>query len=93
MHTKDILAVELHKAGLVDMAMKAKQGYYHDYLSPLDFPDLQLSADLMEAGTRAALALCDRHINGEFEVSTEESDEWAASEDGKSAFIALLGGK
>lgn len=89
MHTKDILAVELHKAGLVDMAVKAKQGYYHDYLSPLDFPDLQLSSDLMEANTPAALALCDRHINGEFDASMQESDDWAESAGGIKDIFAL----
>lgn len=93
MHTKDILATELHKAGLVDMAIKAKQGYYHNYLSPLDFPSLQLSGDLMDAGTPAALALCDRQINGEFEASKEEADAWAESPEGKEISAALLGGK
>ena len=93
MHTKDILAIELHKAGLVDMAVKAKQGYYHDFLSPLSFPDMQLLVDLMEAGTQKAFALRARHLNGEFDASAEESDEWAESEDGKSTFAELLGGK
>ena len=93
MHTKDILATELHKAGLVDMAMKAKQGYYHDYLSPLDFPCLQLSEDLMSAGTAAALALCDRHINGEFKPSSKEANDWAESLEGKEIFAELIGKK
>jgi len=93
MHTKDILAVELHKAGLVDMAVKAGQGYYHDYLSPLDFPSLQLSTDLMEAGTPAALSLCDRQIKGEFEASKEEVDDWSVSPEAKEIFAELIGDK
>ena len=35
MHTKDILARELTKAGLSEMAAKAAIGDYHDFLSPL----------------------------------------------------------
>lgn len=76
MHTKDILAAELNKIGLGDMAIKAGQGYYHDFLSPLATPCLQLAADLAEVGTPAAMALRDRHLNGEFDASKEEGDEW-----------------
>jgi len=76
MHTKDVLAAELHKAGLHDMAMRAGQGYYHDFMSPLATPCLQLAADLAEVGTPAALALRERHLNGEFDASREEGDEW-----------------
>jgi len=76
MHTKDVLAAELHKAGLHDMAMRAGQGYYHDFMSPLATPCLHLAADLAEVGTPAALALRERHLNGEFDASREEGDEW-----------------
>jgi hypothetical protein len=76
MHTKDVLAAELHKAGLHDMAMRAGQGYYHDFMSPLATPCLQLAADLAKVGTPQAMALRDRHLNGEFDASKEEGDEW-----------------
>lgn len=76
MHTKDVLAAELHKAGLHDMAIRAGQGYYHDFMSPLATPCMQLAADLAEVGTPAALALRERHINGEFDASSEEGEEW-----------------
>ena len=89
MHTKDFLAQELRAANLHDMADKAASGYYHDYLSPLTFPDLQLAEDLAKAATPEALALRGRHLNGEFDASKEESDEWAASEDGQDAFAML----
>ena len=91
MHTKDILAGELRKAGLNQMADKAATGYYHDFLSPLDTPCLQLAADLASAGTPAALALRKRHLNGDFDASKEESDDWANSPDGKETFSKLLG--
>lgn len=89
MHTKDILANELRKAGLNEMADKAATGYYHDFLSPLEAPCIQLAADLWKAGTPEALALRKRHINGEFDASKEESDAWAASADGRDAINSL----
>lgn len=96
MHTKDFLAGELEKAGLTEMAEKARQGLYHDYLSPLPFPEMQLDADLVaaiKAGNDAAAALRARHHEGEFDASMEESDEWAASPDGREALGQLLGKK
>lgn len=89
LHTKDYLAGELRKAGLGDMAIKAAQGLYHDFLSPLATPEMQLLADLRAAGTPAALALAERHMRGEFDASKEESDAWAASDDGRAAFEGL----
>lgn len=89
MHTKDILARELRKADLPEMAVKAEAGWYHDFLSPLATPCLQLAADLQEAGTPAALALRARHLEGEFDATIEESDEWAESAEGQAAFASL----
>lgn len=83
MHTKDKLAAELRKAGLFDMSVRAAAGHYDDFLSPLATPCLQLAADLAAAGTPAALALRDRHLEGEFDATKEESDAWAASDDGQ----------
>jgi hypothetical protein len=82
-HTKDYLAQELRKAGLQEMAEKAAVGYYHDFLSPLVLPDMQLDADLIEAGTPEAKVMRMRHYNGEFDASIEESEEWAASPEGQ----------
>lgn len=90
MHSKDFLAQELTKAGLPEMAAKAAEGYYHDYLSPLDMPEMQLLEDLARVGTPAAFELRKRHINGEFDANREESDEWAASPDGQEVFKHLL---
>lgn len=90
MHTKDFLAQELRAAGLDDMAEKAATGWYHDFLSPLDLPCQQLEADLRAVGTPAAEALRKRHINGEFDASSEESEEWAKSEEGQETFGRLI---
>ncbi len=89
MHTKDILASELARAGLFNMSTLAAQGYYHDFLSPIAAPCIQLAADLAHVGTPAALAIRARHLNGEFDASKEESDEWAASAEGQAAYAEL----
>lgn len=91
MHTKDILAAALEEASLPEMAAKAREGYYHDFLSPLDTPCIQLAEDLAKVGTQAALALRARHLlDGEFDATQEETDAWAASPDGQEAFNQLL---
>lgn len=90
-HTKDILADELLNAGLINMALMARRGYYHDYLSPLAAPCLQLEQDLRKAGTPQALKLRERHLNGEFDATREESDHWYHSVDGQAAIAELTG--
>lgn len=95
MHTKDFLAQELEKAGLPELAEKARRAEYHDYLSPHDFPSLVLDSDLLKAarrGNKAAAELRARHHNGEFDASKEESDEWAASPEGREAYAMLARG-
>lgn len=91
-HTKDILADELDTAGLSEMAAKARDGWYHDYLSPLPDPAMALDRDLLKAGTPAAMALRARHHNGDFDASSEESNDWASSPEGQAAFERLARG-
>ena len=93
MHSKDFLAQELRKAGLNDMAKRAEAGLYHDYLSPLDTPSIQLAKDLERAiagGNIAANDLRRRHFDGEFDATAEESEAWAASSEGQAAFEKLM---
>ena len=90
MHTKDRLAAALRKIGLHDMADNAAEGYYHDFILPLDTPCLQLATDLAAVGTPAAMALRNRHVNnGEFDANLEESEAWAASREGQALFAQL----
>lgn len=89
MHTKDYLAQELAKAGLGEMAAKAATGYYHDFLSPLDLPCIQLMTDLEAVGTPEAEVLIDRHASGEFDASMEESNEWYHSAEGQTCITAF----
>ncbi|MGC4026225.1 MAG: hypothetical protein QM744_14415 [Mesorhizobium sp.] len=93
MHTKEFLAQELERAGSTEIAAKARDGYYHDFLSPLTFPEIQLEQDLSAAGTPQAEALRQRHLGGVFDASKEESDEWWEGEEGREAAIQLLADK
>jgi hypothetical protein len=89
MHTKDVLADALRDAGLPEMAGRAAEGYYHDYLSPLVMPEKQLVSELTMIGTSAALMLCERVKQGDFDPSDEESDAWASSPAGQAAIQAF----
>ena len=100
-HTKDKLAAVLREIGLNEMAERAATGYYHDYLSPLALPEMELEKDLRAAAymamsfnnrqqAEAIEAVRRRHINGEFDASTEESEEWFKSADGQDAFRSLV---
>jgi len=96
MHSKNKLADALMYLGLMDMSLQARGGYYHDYLSPLATPELQLLADLQEAAMkfsfprrRDIMLLRQRVIDGEFDATADESDEWVQSEDGQAAFARL----
>jgi hypothetical protein len=82
-----------------DMVERARTGYYHDFMSPLDFPETQLVADLRAVAANRSLARSDRQeierlaqrvIAGEFDASKEESDAWAASPKGQETFGSLL---
>ena len=90
MRTKERLAAELHKAGLGNMALLAAQGYYDDWETSLATPIMQLVSDLRAAGAHDLAA---RAINGEFDSSREEAEEWAKSPDGQATIKKLTGGR
>jgi hypothetical protein len=85
-----------------EMIARARDGYYHDFLSPLDLPEVQLVADLRELADRAATprnsrpllrALAKAVIDGQFDASKEESDEWARSPEGQETMAAAMAGR
>lgn len=51
----------------------AKEGYYSDYDSPIATPCMQLVKDLDQIG---AYDVKTRAMNGEFDATEEESNEW-----------------
>jgi hypothetical protein len=81
-----------------EMIQHAVDGYYHDYLSPLATPEIQLVADLRNLASlgatphdsrRALRELAKRVIGGEFDATKAESDEWARSPEGREVFRQL----
>ena len=74
-----------------EMIERARTGHYHDFLSPLDFPELDLIGDLTEIGTPPALAMRARVMDGEFDASIAESEAWVASPDGQETISRLTG--
>lgn len=96
MHSKDKLAEALRKVGLDEMAKWAAEGWYHDYLSPLDTPAIALADDLAVAASKhperkdEILAVRRQHLNGDFDATKEESDDWAKSDEGQETFRDLL---
>jgi hypothetical protein len=75
MHTKDILAGELLKAGLPLLAQMAGAGVYSNGLSVHAMPEMVLRQDLENAHTELALKLLRRVDAGEFEATDDEIDE------------------
>jgi hypothetical protein len=88
--TTEKLAKALREAGAsLAMIIRAKDGYYDDYRSPLATPMMQLYADLMAEGKRD---LAERVAAGEFDATKEEADAWAASPEGQATFREFLKG-
>lgn len=101
-HTTAILAraLEAIPGAPQDMIDRARAGYYHEYLSPLATPEVQLVADLRDLAGRRAMPPASRRmllnlakdvINGKHDASKAESDEWARSPDGQETFALLTG--
>ena len=91
--SKEKLAQALEAVGdtaLDPMIRRAREGYYSDFESPLDFPCIILVRDLLAFGQNR---LADQAQNGEFDATREESDAWAASPEGQATFRDLLGGR
>ena len=83
-----------------EMIARARDGYYHDFLSPLAAPETQLVADLRALADRPATprnsrpllrALASAVADGQYDASKEESDEWARSPEGQETMAALAG--
>jgi hypothetical protein len=81
LHTTEKLARALeaeHDPRLAPLIDRARTGYYHDYLSPLPGPEVQLVADLTALGHTA---LAERVRDGEFDASRAEADAWLSTAD------------
>jgi hypothetical protein len=95
----DLLARRLMLLGLNELAKEVAAGKYHDFLSPYPLPELRLVNEL----ARFATALPDKAteimavrkdiVEGKYDATKEESDEWAASPEGQETFRRLTGDK
>lgn len=88
----EVLVAALTDAGdpkLAPMIERAKNGYYHDFKSPLIDPIPVLMEELLVLGHSG---LADRAMNGDFDATPEESREWAASPEGQETFREWLRG-
>jgi hypothetical protein len=100
--TSQKLADTLRAAGFEALALRAEADEFHDFLSPHATPEMQLAQELAHVITdksvsererTAADHIRTRLINGDFDASKEESDDWAESPEGQHAFKKLLKGK
>lgn len=82
------LATALEAAGASPLMVKrAWAGYYDEYKSDLPNPIMALVHD---AHTNRLPVIVRRAKNGEFDAQDFEAAEWAASDEGKATFAALV---
>lgn len=86
---KLVIALETFRAS-PEFIARARADYYHDYKGQHACPITQLVADARKAGLPE---IASRAINGDFDATKEESDEWASSPEGQAVFAELLGVK
>lgn len=99
--TSEILAKRLEEVGLDSLAEMARADMFHDFRSPFALPEMELEAALRAArdaciDTARKVKIEDVRldvIEGKFDASTEEGEEWAASEEGQAAFNSLIKGE
>lgn len=99
--TSQKLADALRAAGFEALAKRAEADEFHDYLSPHATPELELVRLLGQeieaarmAGDQRRLTAAGnvrmRVVDGDFDATKEEGDEWAASPEGQEAFAKLM---
>lgn len=89
--SSEALALALEEAGAPPyMVTLAREDHYHDFKSPLAFPESQLLADAREHGLTS---IAEGVMEGRWDATKEESDAWARSPEGQATFRELLGGR
>jgi hypothetical protein len=106
-HTTEKLARALRELGTLAvppaLIRRAEAGHYHDFLSPLAFPEMELVNELTALANHpsrarrpaglALMGLRQRVIDGEFDASKAESDAWARSPEGQATWAELTQGR
>ncbi len=91
MDTKEKLAIALEEERAPkSMIQRAREGYYDDFLSPLAMPIHQLVSDARRYNLKR---IAKRAMNGDFDATKEESDAWAASEEGQQTLREFMEGR
>jgi hypothetical protein len=95
--TSQRLADALRAAGFDELAVRAEHDEFHEYLSPHPAPEILLAEILYDYGQTpiarqriAAMNLRQRLIDGDFDASDEEADQWAESKEGQETFRKLI---
>lgn len=84
-HSTERLAralAEVADPDLASMIIRAREGYYHDFLSPLAHPASELIRDLTALGHNELAA---RARKGEFDATAAETEAWRRSPEGRAA--------
>lgn len=83
-HSSIRLADALDAEGFPYLAARARRHEFHDFLSPHAVPQTVLVGELGEHRKQvSAVRFIERVKAGEFDASKAESDEWAASPEGR----------
>jgi hypothetical protein len=91
--TSERLAERLEKVGLLELAVRARKGDFSDYESTSATPKLDLIRELWKYPFPEARAIRQQVIDGEFDETREESEEWAKTPEAQEIFRRLFGGK
>jgi hypothetical protein len=87
------LSAALYEANLPELAARAEHGEFNEFFGPHAMPQILLAQELADIGSKNALAVRARLVEGEFDAGEDESEEWGRSADGQAAFGRLLRGK
>jgi len=94
MRTSDhILYEDLIEAGLPHLAYRAARGEWNDFFGIHTLPQMALMGTLRAEVKIASVVrkrLIDNVIEGKYDGTKEESDEWGASEEGQEIFRQLM---
>jgi hypothetical protein len=93
------LADALRAAGFDELADRAALDEFHDFLSPHESPAIRLAFELASTARQAASVqqrnaahfIRGRVVDGEFDATNEEADEWAQSREGRATTRSLRG--
>lgn len=89
----ETLGADLDEVGMHDLAARARAGEFNDYFGSHTMPQTALLA-LVRTDSRGTpeqrATIMSNIVNGKYDGTQAESDEWARSDEGRELFSALL---